>query len=369
MGEDSGGEVIRLPVRAAEVSADVVLEDMLEGWGKQQLSRNFKGETIRTRERLVRRFVDHSEHFPWEWNLADVDDFFAHARSISNLSFSTVRSYQTHLKLFCDYLTDPAYEWDRVCLKAFGRSPAQVITETNRARHVADDATGPAKRPFTRRELQDLFDLADLEIERVIASGRKGAVAAYRDAVLFKTAYAWGLRANEVTHLQTVDFSRNPRAPQFGDFGVLAVRYGKAQRGSPHKRRSVLTVFDWSPVVMQTWISDGLPHLNPFPSDLFPTSEGLLVPKSNLRRRLRAYVDELGFPAGLDLHSLRRSYVTHLFEYHGFDHLFVQRQVGHMHASTTSLYTAVSSDYQTKELNRVLENTIAKANKSQEKKS
>ena len=288
MGEDRGGEVIRLPVRAAEVSADDVLEDMLEGWGKQQLSRNFKGETIRTRQRLVRRFVDHSEHFPWEWNLADVDDFFAHARSISNLSFSTVRSYQTHLKLFCDYLTDPAYEWDRVCLKAFGRSPSQVITEANRARHVADDAPGPAKRPFTRRELQDLFDLADLEIERVIASGRKGAVAAYRDAVLFKAAYAWGLRANEVTHLQAVDFSRNPRAPQFGDFGVLAVRYGKAQRGSPHKRRSVLTVFDWSPAVMQGWIGDGLPHLNPFPSDLFPTSEGLLVPKSNLRRRLRA---------------------------------------------------------------------------------
>ena len=81
-------------------------ESMLDGWGKQQLSRNFKVDTIRTRKRLVRRFVDHSEHFPWDWSLADVDDFFAHARSISNLSFSTVRSYQTHLKLFCDYLRD-----------------------------------------------------------------------------------------------------------------------------------------------------------------------------------------------------------------------------------------------------------------------
>ena len=69
----------------------------------------------------------------------------------------------------------------------------------------------------------------------------------------------------------------------------------------------MLTVFDWSPAVVQACIRDGLPHLNPVPTDLFPTSEGLLVPKSNLRRRLRAYIDELGFPAGLDLHSLRCS--------------------------------------------------------------
>ena len=27
-------------------------------------------------------------------------------------------------------------------------------------------------------------------------------------SALFTTAYAWGLRANEVTHLQTVDFIR-----------------------------------------------------------------------------------------------------------------------------------------------------------------
>ena len=77
--------------------------------------------------------------------------------------------------------------------------------------------------------------------------------------------------------------------------------------------------------------------------------------------KLRDYIDELGYPPGLDIHSLRRSYVTHLFEHFGFDHTFVQRQVGHEHASTTSLYTAVSSDYQTSELNRVLEDMLDRA--------
>ena len=240
---------------------------------------------------------------------------------------------------------------------------SQVVTEFNRARHVQRNEQQPQKRSFTRRELQDFFDLADLEVERVVDSHRKGAVTAYRDAVAFKTAYAWGLRANETTHLQIVDFSRNPHAPQFGDFGVLQVRFGKSQKGSPPKRRSVLTVFEWSAQTVHEWIRGGLPGLNPQPSDLFPTSTGLVVPKSNLRRRFRSFIDELGFPAGLDLHSFRRSYVTHLVEFYAFQQTFIQKQLGHEHASTTSIYTLVSDDYQVRELNRVLENTLANATK------
>jgi hypothetical protein len=41
-----------------------------------------------------------------------------------------------------------------------------------------------------------------------------------------------GLGANELRHLQRVDFAVNPKASQFGPFGVLAVRHGKAMRAS-----------------------------------------------------------------------------------------------------------------------------------------
>ncbi|WP_104133885.1 MULTISPECIES: site-specific integrase [unclassified Cryobacterium] len=76
--------------------------------------------------------------------------------------------------------------------------------------------------------------------------------------------------------------------------------------------------------------------LNP-PPDLFPTSTGLVVPKSNLRRRFRSFIDELGFPTGLDLHSFRRSCVTHLVEFYAFQQTFIQKQLGHGHVSTTSI--------------------------------
>ncbi|GAA4693651.1 tyrosine-type recombinase/integrase [Streptomyces youssoufiensis] len=68
----------------------------------------------------------------------------------------------------------------------------------------------------------------------------------------------------------------------------------------------------------------------------------------------------------MGFHSFRRSYVTHLIE-DGWDPRFVQEQVGHEHASTTSLYTCVSSDFRTRTrtLRRHLDAPIAAALETQ----
>ena len=63
------------------------------------------------------------------------------------------------------------------------------------------------------------------------------------------------------------------------------------------------------------------------------------------------YRDDARPGCGPGLHSLRRSYVTHLIEA-GWDPLFVQQQAGHEHASTTAIYTCVSSDFRTRTLRR-----------------
>src|SRR5262245_3953620 len=126
---------------------------------------------------------------------------------VRNLAHTTVRAYQTDVNLCLDYATDPAYDWNEHCGQLFGTVFSQVITEFNKARHVQADDARPLKRPFTPPELQQFFDLADLEPERILYAGRKGALAAWRDAVAFKTLYGWGLRRNEVRHLQLVDFS------------------------------------------------------------------------------------------------------------------------------------------------------------------
>jgi integrase/recombinase XerD len=94
--------------------------------------------------------------------------------------------------------------------------------------------------------------------------------------------------------------------------------------------------------------------------DLFPSERGALVAENTLLRRFRRYCRDLELPDGLDLHSLRRSYATHLIE-DGWDAKFVQDQMGHDHASTTSLYTCVSSDYRVTTLRRVLDSTVTNA--------
>ncbi|WP_405901683.1 site-specific integrase [Streptomyces sp. NBC_00727] len=53
-----------------------------------------------------------------------------------------------------------------------------------------------------------------------------------------------------------------------------------------------------------------------------------------LNSRFIDHREVLGLDDGIDFHSFRMSYATHLVE-NGWDPRFVQGQVGHEHASTT----------------------------------
>jgi len=83
-------------------------------------------------------------------------------------------------------------------------------------------------------------------VEAVVEAGRKGWLAVFRDATLFKVCYAFGLRRREVAMLDVADFTANPAAPALGGLGICQVRYGKAMRGSPPRRRAVAAVMPWA---------------------------------------------------------------------------------------------------------------------------
>lgn len=58
--------------------APAVFEAMLEGWQRQQTSRFLQQKgTIAPRVRLVRRFAEFTNQYPWQWTPAELEAFTA----------------------------------------------------------------------------------------------------------------------------------------------------------------------------------------------------------------------------------------------------------------------------------------------------
>lgn len=337
--------------------APAVFEAMLEGWERQQQSRYLQAGTIGPRLRGVRRFVEFSGQYPWQWGPGEVEAFTSALVSGPRpLAHSTVRGYQLVLQLFCGFITDPRYGWAEECQRRFGQAPVQVCHEWNTVAHLAEYEGRPGRRALTYDEVQSLFDAADARVGQIRARGRKGALAALRDAAIVKTVYAYGLRRREAARLDVADFRRNSRAAGYGVFGSVQVRYGKASRGGPPRRRTVLTVpeFDWVVGVLGQWGEEVRPLLAPgqHPA-LWVTERRSRISVGYLDVMFARVRADAGLPAELDLHSLRHSYVTHLLEF-GYPPLMVQQQAGHAWGSTTALYTSVSDEFR----NRLLEKSL-----------
>lgn len=337
-------------------AAETVYTAMLAGWAAQQRSRGLNPETIKRRDQAVGRFMSFTAEYPWRWTPSDVEEWTSELVG-RGVTHSTVRNYQTSVSMFCAYIADVRYQWGEVCQERFGTHPVQVFHEWNTLVRRSEYEGRPGKRPLSRDELQSFFDHCDQRVADIAASGRKGWLAAYRDATLFKVAYAYGLRRREVAMLETVDWSANPAAEEFGPYGALSVRWGKAVRGGPPRRRTVVTTMGWAVDVVAEWIEEIRPMYESSSTAMWPTERGLRISNGSVSDRFAAYRDALGLDPVLGPHCLRHSYASHLLE-DGFDHLFVQQQLGHAWGSTTAIYTSVGTDYKNKALRRALSRVL-----------
>jgi integrase/recombinase XerC len=344
---------------------ETVFRAMLTGWSRQMLGgRRLQPKTVADRLARIEDFMKFSGDYPWRWTASHMDEWSTHLVSELGYATSTIRIYQGVVRLFCDYLTDPNYCWAQECQARFGTHPIQVCHEWNTSRHLVDYEGDPERRPFTRNELQLFFDYCDEQVERASQSGNKGALQAYRDATVFKTMYAWGLRRTETSRLDVTDFHRNPMAPELGRFGMLQVRYGKRTKGSAPRRRDVQTVMPWAVECVQDYLANIRPRFG-FPDHpaLWLTERGGRLRPREINSRFEEYRDTLGLPKELVPHCLRHSHVTHQIE-DGSDPKFVQSQVGHLYSSTTAIYTGVSGDFMNTMMRRALDHALAQEGSS-----
>ncbi len=168
--------------------------------------------------------------------------------------------------------------------------------------------------------------------------------------------YGWGLRRTEASKLDLTDWGRNPAAPEFGRYGTLQVRYGKAKRGQPPRRRTVLSMFGWAVEAVADYVENIRPRLGceGHPA-LWVTERGGRVRPPEINARFESYRDALKLPKTLVPHSFRHS-VTHNTE-DGVDRRFIQVQVCHECDSSTAIYTHVSDAF----MNTMLRKALAPA--------
>jgi hypothetical protein len=114
----------------------------LAGWVRRQQTRFLNEEgTIKRRVSVVRRLVEFTNAYPWEWRPADGEAFIAHLQSGNRkrpIAMSTGRGYETTLALFMEFVTDRRYGWSRECAERFGQAPQQIFHEDNRVAHVTE---------------------------------------------------------------------------------------------------------------------------------------------------------------------------------------------------------------------------------------
>ena len=355
--DDHGAAHVLSAPNVVQLDPEQALFDaMVEGWERQQRARFLKESTISGRSRLVRRFAEFSGQYPWQWTPAEGEAWISALRSGSApLRLSTLRSYEIEVRMFCEYLRDARYGWANQCSDRFGRVPEIVFHDDNSIVHVSEYEGDSSRRPLTYDEVQALFDAADSRVDKIRANRRKGALPALRDAALLKFVYAFGLRRREAAMADLVDLRSNPKFPDFGRYGAVSVRHGKASPGGPAKRRTILTVpeMSWVVEVLHHYVDEIRPALirSSRSSALWLTERGGRISTRVANDAFIAARTAAGLDDSLDLHCLRHSYVTHLVEF-DYPERFIQEQVGHAFSSTTAIYVGVSNEYRNRLLTR-----------------
>jgi site-specific recombinase XerD len=285
---------------------------------------------------------------PWEW---EEERWSAWCEKIATepirtgkkkgLAKRSQRNCQTAVRLFfrciagCDGIAKDVAQ-------QFGARLQEFVHRWNTIVHVTDDNGDTERLHFTKKELRHFFaTLKEMLAEAEEFGLSREALHLARDLVCFRTAYWFGLRADELLGLNTTFFFENKDKKEFGEFGGVTV-WGKGSQGSGKKERPILTVFKKFPPLMKWYLVKIRPRYLTEKNDgavaLFLSERGGRLGYDDLLKRFRAVLHRAMIQKKLSPHSMRHSYTTHLEEA-GFHPRFVQKQLGHVYISTTEKYS------------------------------
>ena len=136
---------------------------------------------------------------------------------------------------------------------------------------------------------------------------------------------------------------------------MLHVRYGKAKRGQPPRRRNVASVMGWAVEAVADYVDNIRPRFGcaEHPA-LWVTERGGRIKPAEINARFVAYRDALGLPKAL-VPALAAALVRHAPDRgRGRPAVHPGGQVGHRCDTSTAIYTHVSGDFMNTALRKAL---------------
>jgi site-specific recombinase XerD len=248
--------------------------------------RNYSSRTIECYVALVARFAAHF------------------GRSPEQLGAEEVRAFQLHL-------LEKRVSWSH-----FNQAVCALRLLYRLTLHQPDLVT---MIPYGKKPKTIPCVLSADEVARLLRAAPAG-----RDRMLLQTAYALGLRLEELVHLQVGDID--------GERRVVHVRLGKGAKDR------LVPISDRLLTELRAWWRVQRPPLWLFPGGKAGARiTGEPITDGGVQRIFRRTRAAAGINKPASMHTLRHSFATHMLEA-GVNIAVLQRMLGHSHLSTTARY-------------------------------
>lgn len=334
---------------------------IINAYTNRLMARRLKPSSIKTIINTIEDFFSFSNEYPWNWTAELFDEWCAYLYRERNNCESTQRHKQNIIARFQSFLVESP-KLSELCKVNFGKKPVMICSLENLIPHKVTDENKEKRMAFTKEQLKCLWSYLDEQIALAYKSKSKRLKVLQRDKVLYLLIYYYGLRANEMSMLDTTDFIHNPKKPEWEGFGGIMVRYGKSSKGSPPKRRTVWTISDTS-VQYLKWYLESVRPLFGFDEQpsLFLTERGCRMNPKTITQNFKEHLKCAGLPyMNYSTHCLRHSYISHLSENLDLSPRFIQEQEGHTYLATTQIYTHLSDTFVRKQLANVIDRQLDK---------
>lgn len=352
-------EVVEESVQV-DTQAEQLFENMINGYQDYRLgTRRHTDNAISESISAVRRLQSYTGLYPWEWTLDSWDKWNASlVKPPNSISPATQRKYQTHIRLFIDYVISREM-FIRDIKKYFGCSIKQFFTKEC-LRHVYVTEQKQPRPHFTPKQYAQFFGYLKSETERyryASANSKNREVLNFkRDLTFFYLMKATGLRSSSLLAMTLHSFTPNSAIPEMGEYGAYTTT-GKGSPGSGHKVLNFLIDDHKIPPLLDWYIKyvrpEYLKSTNPNETALFLSERGQCLSYPAIYNRFNAHIENAGLKGvGLVMHSFRHTAATEGIMEVGLE--ITRQKLGHEFGSTTQRYGHCDDEYANRKLNASL---------------